>query len=82
MKLTIGVGAYRHRGIEETVEYVQFAEKLGIHSVWSAEAWGQDAVTSLAFLAARTSRIKLGTGIMQVSARAATMIAIFFKFLP
>ena len=57
MKLTIGVGAYRQTGIEETVEYIQFAEKLGIHSVWSAEAWGQDAVTSLAFLAATTFRV-------------------------
>lgn len=75
MKLTIGVGGYSQVGIDETVEYIQFAEKLGIDSVWSAEAWGQDAVTSLAFLAAKTSTIKLGTGIMQLGARAPSMIA-------
>ncbi|HIG41332.1 MAG: LLM class flavin-dependent oxidoreductase [bacterium] len=75
MKLTIGVGDYRQVGIEETIGYIQFAEKLGIDSVWSAEAWSTDAVTSLAFIAARTSKIKLGSGIMQVGPRAPSMIA-------
>ena len=51
------------------------AEKLGVDSAWSAEAWGQDAVAPLAFLAARTSRLRLGTGIMQISARAPSMTA-------
>jgi F420-dependent oxidoreductase-like protein len=51
------------------------AERLGVHSVWTAEAWGFDAVTPLAFLAGRTSTIHLGTGIMQVSARTPAMIA-------
>jgi len=51
------------------------AEKLGVDSAWSAEAWGQDAVAPLAFLAARTSRMKLGTGILQISARAPSMTA-------
>ena len=37
--------------------------------MWTAEAYGSDAVTPLAYLAAKTSRIKLGTGIMQLSAR-------------
>ncbi|HIC71270.1 MAG TPA: LLM class flavin-dependent oxidoreductase, partial [Alphaproteobacteria bacterium] len=54
---------------------VRQAEKLGVERVWSAEAWGQDAVTSLAFLAAQTDRIGLGTGIMQISARVPSMIA-------
>jgi alkanesulfonate monooxygenase SsuD/methylene tetrahydromethanopterin reductase-like flavin-dependent oxidoreductase (luciferase family) len=51
------------------------AERLGAHSVWTAEAWGFDAVTPLAFVAARTSRIGLGTGIMQVGARTPAMVA-------
>ena len=51
------------------VALVQRAEELGYDSVWSAEAYGSDAITPLAFLAAQTSRIKLGTGIMQLAAR-------------
>jgi F420-dependent oxidoreductase-like protein len=45
------------------------AERLGLHSVWTAEAYGADAVTQLAWVAARTERIQLGTGIMQMPAR-------------
>jgi Coenzyme F420-dependent N5,N10-methylene tetrahydromethanopterin reductase and related flavin-dependent oxidoreductases len=45
---------------------VQRAEELGYDSVWSAEAYGSDAITPLAFLAGKTNRIKLGTGIMQL----------------
>ena len=59
----------------EISEYVQEAEKLGVDCVWSAEAWGYDAVSPLAYLAGRTSRIQLGTGIMQISARAPSMTA-------
>jgi F420-dependent oxidoreductase-like protein len=43
--------------------------------VWSAEAWGHDAVSPLAFLAARTSRIRLGTGILQAGTRTPALIA-------
>lgn len=45
------------------------AERLGLHSVWSAEAYGSDAITPLAWIAARTGRILLGTGIAQMPAR-------------
>jgi F420-dependent oxidoreductase-like protein len=51
------------------------AERLGVHSVWTAEAWGFDAVSPLAFVAARTSRIGLGSGVMQVGARTPAMVA-------
>jgi F420-dependent oxidoreductase-like protein len=51
------------------------AERLGVHSVWTAEAWGFDALTPLAFVAGRTSRIGLGTGIIQVGSRTPAMIA-------
>ncbi len=51
------------------------AERLGFHSVWAAEAYGSDAVTPLAFLAARTERIHLGAAIMQMPARTPAMTA-------
>ena len=57
------------------VTFVQEAERLGVHSVWTAEAWGHDALTPLAFLAAKTSTIKLGSGIVQVGARTPAMTA-------
>jgi F420-dependent oxidoreductase-like protein len=57
------------------VEFVQAADRLGVDSVWSAEAWGHDAVTSLAYLAGKTERIKIATGIMQISARVPAMTA-------
>lgn len=78
MKTAIGVGGAasgRRRDWENVVTFAIEAEKLGVDVAWSAEAWGQDAVSPLAFLAARTSRLKLGTGIMQISARAPAMTA-------
>jgi F420-dependent oxidoreductase-like protein len=51
------------------------AERLGVHSVWSAEAWGYDAVTPLAYLAAKTSRIFLGSGIIQAGTRTPALVA-------
>ena len=56
-------------------EYVVEAERLGVDGLWSAEAWGHDAATPLAFLAARTSRIRLGTGIMQAGTRTPALLA-------
>jgi F420-dependent oxidoreductase-like protein len=55
--------------------YVVEAERLGVDVVWSAESWGHDAVTPLAFLAARTSRIRLGSGIMQAGTRTPALVA-------
>src|SRR5690242_21139398 len=59
----------------EASAYVTEAERLGVHDVWSAEAWGHDAVTPLAFMAARTSRIRLGTGIIQAGTRTPALVA-------
>ncbi len=56
-------------------DFVVEAERLGATSVWAPEAWGYDALTPLAFLAARTSTIKLATGIVQVGARTPAMLA-------
>lgn len=78
MKVSIGIGGPAsggRRDFDEQVSYVQEAERLGVDTVWSAEAWGQDAVTPLAYLAAKTERIRLGTGIMQISARVPSMTA-------
>ena len=51
------------------VTYVQEAERLGVALCFVAEAWGTDAVSPLAYLAAKTERILLASGIMQISAR-------------
>ncbi len=51
------------------VEMIREAETLGYESVWTAEAWGSDAVTPLAWVAAQTKKIKLGTAIMQLPGR-------------
>jgi F420-dependent oxidoreductase-like protein len=59
----------------EQLELVQEAERLGFDSVWTAEAYGSDAVTILAWLAAQTERVKLGTAIMQMPGRSAAMTA-------
>ena len=59
----------------EASAYVVEAERMGVDCLWSAEAWGHDAVTPLAFMAARTSRIRLGTGIMQAGTRTPALVA-------
>jgi F420-dependent oxidoreductase-like protein len=51
------------------------AERLGFDSVWTAEAYGSDAVTPLAWIGAQTTKIKLGVGIMQMPARTPAMTA-------
>ena len=53
----------------ELVELAQEAERLGYDSAWAAEAWGTDAVSVIAWLAAVTERIKVGSAIMQIPAR-------------
>ena len=74
LKVAIGMGI-ANEDWEGTASYVLEAERLGVDSVWSAESWGHDAATPLAFLAGRTSRIRLGAGIMQVSGRTPAMTA-------
>jgi F420-dependent oxidoreductase-like protein len=53
----------------DLISLAEEAERLGYDSAWVAEAWGTDAVTVLAWLAARTTRIKVGSAIMQMPAR-------------
>ncbi|MFI6478995.1 LLM class F420-dependent oxidoreductase [Nonomuraea sp. NPDC050663] len=68
MKLGLNLG-YWQRSADDATETVQLAERLGYDSVWTAEAYGSDAFTPLAWYGARTSRIKLGTSVAQISAR-------------
>ncbi len=57
------------------IETTKAAEDLGFDSVWTAEAWGSDVFSPLAYLAGHTSRIKLGTSVVQLSARTPTATA-------
>src|SRR5256714_330253 len=54
---------------------VMEAERLGYDSIWTAEAYGSDAVTPATWIAARTTRIHVGTAIMQIAARSPAMTA-------
>ncbi|MFE7133727.1 LLM class F420-dependent oxidoreductase [Streptomyces sp. NPDC057638] len=75
MRLGLALG-YWGRGPDPAHrELVQEAERLGYDSAWTAEAWGSDAFTPLAWLAAHTTRIRLGTAIAQMSARSPTATA-------
>jgi len=77
VRISISVGSAYYNGDnwEDLVAYVQAADRLGVDSVWSAEAWGMEAVASLGFLAAKTENIRIGSGIMQISARTPAMTA-------
>jgi F420-dependent oxidoreductase-like protein len=57
------------------LELILEAERLGFDSVWTAEAYGSDAITPLAWIGAQTTRIRLGTAIMQMPARTPAMCA-------
>ena len=59
----------------EQLELVQEAERLGYDSIWTAEAYGSDAVTILAWMAPQTERIKLGSAIVQMPGRSPAMTA-------
>jgi F420-dependent oxidoreductase-like protein len=61
--------------MKPAAEFAREAEQLGVDIAWSAEAWGTDAVVPLAYVAAKTSKIKLATGIAQVTARTVAMTA-------
>ena len=60
-------------------ELVLEAERLGYDSVWTAEAYGSDVLTPLAWWGSRTERIRLGTALFQMSARKPTATSTSFK---
>jgi len=77
MKTSISIGSAYYNGEDwdELVEYAMAADRMGVDQAWSAEAWGMDAIVPLAYLAAKTENINLGTGILQISSRVPSMIA-------
>ena len=74
MKLGI-VLPYSGADMSLPIDRVLEAERLGFDSVWTSEAYGSDAVTPAAWVLARTTRIKVGTAIMQMPARTPAMTA-------
>src|SRR4051812_6178943 len=76
MKLGVHVG-YWGLGLtsQDQIDIIREAEKLGYDSVWTAEAYGSDAATILGWIAAQTSKIKIGSAIFQMPARSAAMTA-------
>ncbi len=74
MRLGINLG-YWGTAVAGDSSIITEAESLGYDSVWTAEAYGADTVVPLAFIAARTERIKLGAGIMQMPGRTPAMTA-------
>jgi F420-dependent oxidoreductase-like protein len=72
LKLGINLG-YWSTDVAKDATFLQEVERLGYDSVWTAEAYGTDALTPLAWIAAKTERIKLGSGIFQMPARTPAM---------
>src|SRR5437773_11611926 len=74
MRFGLNVG-YSGAQMSLNMELAREADRLGFHSVWTAEAYGSDAVTPLAWVAAQTTRVHVGSGIMQMPARTPAMTA-------
>lgn len=74
MRLGMMLG-YSGAKIDLPLDLIQEADRLGVYAVWSAEAYGSDALTPLAWLASQTQQIRLGTAIMQMPARTPAMSA-------
>ena len=84
MKLGLGIGPMGPPGGEMIVKLAQEAESLGYECIWSSEIYGSDCFTPLAWIAAHTEKIKVGTSIMQISARtpaSAAMHAVTLDYL-
>jgi F420-dependent oxidoreductase-like protein len=74
MRLGLVVG-YSGPQMSLNMDLILEAERLGFDSVWTGEAYGSDTITPLAWIAARTTKIRLGSGIMQMPARTPAMTA-------
>ena len=75
MKIAVNVTSDPRGGWDGAADFALEAERLGAESIWSGESWGFDAITPLAYLAARTRRIALGTGIVQIGGRSPANLA-------
>ncbi len=80
-KLAISVDWQGKFDLNKIIERVQVADEAGVDSVWIAEAWGRDCFTLLTLLAARTKRIRLATGIVNVFSRTPACLAQHFATL-
>ncbi|MDD9945856.1 MAG: LLM class F420-dependent oxidoreductase [Myxococcales bacterium] len=74
MKLGLVLG-YSGRTLTLNMDFIKHAERLGFDSAWTAEAYGSDAISPAAWILAQTEKLKVGTAIMQLPARAPTMAA-------
>ena len=79
MKLAVQFGVSTYTSSNEdwasAVAYAVEAERLGVDAAWTAETWGYDGATPLAYLAAKTTKLRLGTGILQVGTRTPALTA-------
>jgi len=74
MKLGLALG-YSGKRLNIPIDHIRHAENLGYDSVWTAEAYGSDAVSPAAWILAQTEKIHVGTAIMQMPARSPAMAA-------
>jgi F420-dependent oxidoreductase-like protein len=75
LKLGLQLGYWGAQPPSDLIGIAQEAERLGFDSIWTAESWGSDAFTPLAWIGAQTSKIRLGTAVVQLSARTPTATA-------
>ncbi|MGV9712158.1 LLM class flavin-dependent oxidoreductase [Gordonia sp. NPDC003424] len=68
------IGAMIEPRLPGAVEFAQEAERLGVSTLWVPEVWGYDALTGLAYVAARTERIGLGTFVVQLGSRSPALL--------
>jgi F420-dependent oxidoreductase-like protein len=71
----VKVGIVVEPRLPGTAEFAAAAEQIGVDSVWVPEVWGYDALTGLAYLAATTSRLRLGTFVVQLGSRSPALLA-------
>ena len=74
MKLGLMLG-YSGKEISIPMDFIKKAEEVGFDSVWTSESYGSDAITPAAWILAQTSKIRVGTAIMQMPARSPAMTA-------
>ena len=75
MKVAVGLGRDAITDWDEVSTFAIESEKLGVDCLWTAEAWAHDVMTPLAYLAAKTEKIHLGTSIMQIGTRTPALVA-------
>lgn len=75
IKLGLQLGYWSSQPPPNLIPLVQEAERLGFDSVWTAEAYGSDALTPLSWIGSQTSKLRLGTAVCQLSARSPTAMA-------